>query len=88
MKEKPQYFIFNDNGNTLWTERIDAENESEAIEKANSAFQRLTQSDKDRLKSCLLCEGVDAGEICGGFYEDDDSEGAWIIDKEIVDFLK
>ena len=33
-------------------------------------------------------EGYDECDICGGFYEDDDSEGAWIIEKEIIDFVK
>lgn len=86
MKKSKQYFI--DNGTVLWTEHIEAENESEAIKKAASIFQRLTPSQKRDRKTFLLCEGYEAGEICGGFYEDDDSEGAWIVEKEILDFLK
>ena len=88
MRKPQQYFIFNDNGSVLWTDHIEAENESEAIEKAASVFQQLTPSQKGERKTFLLCEGYDAGEICGGFYEDDDSEGAWIVEKEIFDFLK
>ena len=88
MKEKPQFFIFNDNGTTLWTDPVEAENEPEAIEKATSLFHKLKASEIKERKSFLLCEGYDASDICGGFYEEDDSEGAWIIEKEIVDFLK
>ena len=86
MREKPHYYILKDNGTVLWTDRIDADSESEAIEKASLAFHQLTQSEK--MKSFLLFEGYDECDICGGFYEDDDTEGAWIIDREIVDFVK
>ena len=88
MKENPQFFIFHDNGTTLWTEPVQAENEPEAIKKAALLFHQLSTSEKNARKSFLLCEGYDSCDICGGFYDDDDSEGAWIIEKEIVDFLK
>ena len=88
MREKPNYYVLKDNGTVLWTDRIEAESESDAIEKANFAFHQLTQSEKEKMKSFLLFEGYDECDICGGFYEDDDSEGAWIIEKEIIDFVK
>ena len=88
IKEKKQYFIFKDNGTALWTDPVHAESEQEAVEKASLMFNQLTASQKEGFRSFLLCEGSDGSEICGGFYEDDDSEGSWIIEKEICDFMK
>ena len=88
MREKPNYYVLKDNGTVLWTDRIEAESESDAIEKAIFAFHQLTQSEKEKMKSFLLFEGYDECNICGGFYEDDESEGAWIIEKEIIDFVE
>ena len=87
MKEQKQYFILEDNGVELWTDSIEDENETEAIKEAASVFDRLADSEKRNFKTFLLCEGYDAGEICGGFYDDEDSQGAWIVEKEILDFL-
>ncbi len=82
------YYIFEDNGAVLWTEKIEASSDTEAIEKATAMFKRLSPSEKAARKSFLLFEGFDEGEICGGFYSDEDSEGSWIIEREILDFLK
>lgn len=82
------YLIFEDNGNVLWTESIRAASDEEAIEKAAALFENLTPEEKKSRLSFLLCEGYDAGEICGGFYSDEDSEGSWVIEREIFDFLE